>query len=76
MWENATTANPSWCGWVSGTAAASTTSTYCINDYDYYNLQGYAYATVSPLPKKPARKKPEPEPCTDEELEDFLFGGA
>lgn len=72
MWENATTANPSWCGWVaSGTSATSTT--YYAN---YYDLQGSAYATVSSSPKKPVKKKPEPEPCTDEELEEFLFGGA
>jgi len=73
MWENATTANPSWCGWVaSGTAATATTSTYYAH---VTKLPGYANVTTSPAPK-PVKKVPEPEPCTDEELEDFLFGGA
>lgn len=61
-------------GWVTSTTTTPVTSqTYYTNYYNYNDP--FAYVQVYPSPKKPVKKEPEPEPCTDEELEEFLFGG-
>ena len=61
-------------GWVTSTTPTTVTSqTYYTNYYNYNDP--FAYVPVYPSPKKSVKKEPEPEPCTDEELEEFLFGG-
>jgi len=69
-WE--TTAKASWYEWVPTATTTSTSSTYYAH---VTTLPGYAHVTTYYAPK-PVKKAPEPEPCTEEELEDFLFGGA
>jgi len=76
MWQSdVTTATTTWCGWVaSGVASGSATAGISTSDYDYYYTPTYPVSVMKRKPKK--KPMPEPEPCTDEELEEFLFGGA
>lgn len=80
MWQqDVTTATTSWYGWVaSGVASGSATAGVSTSDYTYYFTTAYPDSVSSPPMKRRPKKKPmpEPEPCTDEELEEFLFGGA